>query len=67
MDLREDKYRLNKDIPIPLYYQIKRMILNDLSSGKLKEGDPLPTETEFCDNREISRPTLRQPVNEFCY
>lgn len=64
MDLREDKYRLNKDIPIPLYYQIKRMILNDLSSGKLKEGDPLPTETEFCDNLEISRPTVRQALNE---
>lgn len=64
MDLREEKYRLNKDIPIPLYYQIKRMILNDLSSGKLKEGDPLPTETEFCVNLEISRPTVRQALNE---
>lgn len=64
MDLKEEKYKLNKDIPIPLYYQIKRMILNDLSSGKLKEGDPLPTETEFCDSLQISRPTVRQALNE---
>lgn len=64
MNLKEEKYRLNKDIPIPLYYQIKRMILNDLSAGKLEEGDPLPTETEFCDSLQVSRPTVRQALNE---
>lgn len=64
MNLKEDNYKLNKEIPIPLYYQIKRMILSDLSSGKLKEGDYLPTETEFCENLQVSRPTVRQALNE---
>ncbi|MCI8836901.1 MAG: GntR family transcriptional regulator [Hungatella sp.] len=64
MDLKEESYKLNKEIPIPLYYQIKRIILNDLSSGKLKEGDALPTETEFCDSLQVSRPTVRQALNE---
>lgn len=64
LNLQEECYKLNKEVPIPLYYQIKRMILNDLSSGKLSEGDALPTETEFCDNLEVSRPTVRQALNE---
>lgn len=64
LDLNEARYKLNKDIPIPLYYQVKRMILNELSSGKLKQGDKLPGETEFCEHLGISRPTVRLALSE---
>ena len=64
MDLREERFRLNKDIPIPLYYQVKRMILNELASGNLKLGDKLPAETEFCEYLQLSRPTVRLALNE---
>ena len=44
MDLREERFKVNKDTPIPLYYQVKRMIMNELASGNLKHGDKLPEE-----------------------
>lgn len=64
MNLNEAKYKINKDIPIPFYYQVKRMILNELSNGSLQQGDKLPGETEFCECLGLSRPTVRQALNE---
>ena len=64
MDLREERFKLNKDTPIPLYYQIKRMIMNELASGNLKLGDKLPVENEFCECLGLSRPTVRLALNE---
>lgn len=64
MDLTEERFKLNKDIPIPLYYQVKRMILNELASGNLKLGDKLPAENEFCEHLQLSRPTVRLALNE---
>lgn len=64
MNLNEAKYKLNKEIPIPLYFQVKRMILNELSNGNIKQGDKLPGETEFCECLGLSRPTVRQALNE---
>lgn len=64
MNLQEERFKLNKDIPIPLYYQVKRMILSELASGNLKLGDKLPAETEFCEYLQLSRPTVRLALNE---
>lgn len=64
MDLTEERFKLNKDIPIPLYYQVKRMIMNELASGNLKLGDKLPAENEFCEHLQLSRPTVRLALNE---
>ncbi len=64
MDLREERFKVNKDTPIPLYYQVKRMIMNELASGNLKLGDKLPVENEFCECLGLSRPTVRLAMNE---
>lgn len=64
MDLREERFKLNKDTPIPLYYQVKRMIMNELASGNLKLGNKLPVENEFCECLGLSRPTVRLALNE---
>lgn len=64
MDLTQERFKLNKDIPIPLYYQLKRMILNELASGNMKLGDKLPAENEFCEHLQLSRPTVRLALNE---
>ena len=64
MDLTQERFKLNKEIPIPLYYQVKRMILNELASGNLKLGDKLPAENEFCEHLQLSRPTVRLALNE---
>jgi len=56
--------KLNKNIPIPLYYQLKKQLLSLIEEGVLKSGDKLPTEKELCEQLNISRPTVRQAFGE---
>ncbi|MBD3308354.1 UTRA domain-containing protein [candidate division KSB3 bacterium] len=53
---------LNKDIPIPLYYQLKEILLETITQSEA--GSPFPTELELCKQFDISRPTVRQAINE---
>ncbi|GAK54811.1 transcriptional regulator [Candidatus Vecturithrix granuli] len=53
---------LNKEIPIPLYYQLKEILLEEIK--KSEPGTSLPTELELCEHFDISRPTVRQAINE---
>lgn len=55
---------LNKNIPIPLYYQLKEIILEGIMEGILKPGEAIPTERELSELYDISRPTIRQAVIE---
>ena len=55
---------LEKDIPVPLYYQLKKQLLSLIEQGLLKEGDKLPPEKELCEQLEISRPTVRQAFGD---
>ena len=49
---------------IPFYLQLKELLLKEIESGHYKSGDKIPTEFELCDKYNISRPTVRQAVNE---
>lgn len=55
---------LKKDLPIPLYYQLKEVILKAINNGDLKIGDCLPTEIQFMESYNISRSTVRQAILE---
>jgi GntR family transcriptional regulator len=56
--------KLNKNVPVPLYYQLKKQVLSLVDDGVLKEGDMLPPENELCDLLHVSRPTIRQAFSE---
>jgi len=56
--------KLDKNIPVPLYYQLKNMVLDLIGDGSLKEGDILPPENELCAALDVSRPTIRQAFSE---
>lgn len=56
--------KLDKNVPIPLYYQLKKCVLRMLEEADLKEGDMLPPESELCEALGVSRPTIRQAFNE---
>lgn len=58
------KHTIKKDVPIPLYYQVKQIILDELNSDGVKAGDAIPTEKAFCDIYDISRTTIRQAISE---
>lgn len=55
---------IDKQAPIPLYYQLKQQILRHISEGTLQFGDLLPSEAEICEKLKISRPTVRQAMGD---
>ena len=50
----------DRNIPVPLYYQLKKFMLEHIDNGDLKEGDPVPSEEELCNMLHVSRATIRQ-------
>ena len=55
---------IDKKSPVPLYFQLKKQLLEQIESGKYQPGDKLPTEVELCEQLDISRPTVRQAFSE---
>jgi GntR family transcriptional regulator len=59
-----DSINLAKNVPIPLYYQLKKQILALIESAAIKEGELLPPENDLCKYLNVSRPTIRQAFTE---
>jgi GntR family transcriptional regulator len=55
---------LNKNIPIPLYYQLKTILLEYIREEHKDLDKPIPAEVEISEYFGISRPTVRQAINE---
>lgn len=55
---------LDKKSPIPVYFQLKNIIKEDIETRSLKPGDPIPSEREYCEKYGISRMTVRQALKE---
>ena len=51
-------YELKKAPGVPLYEALYRCIREDILSGKLKEGQKLPSKRALCDNLGISKITV---------
>ena len=60
--MKVKKKALNRDIPIPLYYQLKEILLESIKHAE--KGDSFPTELELCEQFDVSRPTVRQAIIE---
>lgn len=59
-----DRDTLQKNIPVPLYYQLKQNLLAQMQAGALPPGEMLPPENEMCRQLGVSRPTVRQALGE---
>ncbi|TLS38767.1 phosphonate metabolism transcriptional regulator PhnF [Pseudalkalibacillus caeni] len=53
---------VNKNSPLPIYYQIEEEIKRQIDSGELSPGEMLPSEREFAEKYAISRMTVRQAI-----
>ena len=62
MDSFQTDKEINKSIPIPLYYQLKELLLDYIQNAG--DGALLPTENWLCEHYEISRSTVRQAMGE---
>jgi GntR family transcriptional regulator len=55
--------QLDKNGFIPLYYQIQRVLMEQIRSGELSEGDALASEGELAHRYGVSRMTVRQALH----
>ncbi len=56
--------QLDKSVPIPLYFQLKELILSEIKEGNYQIGSLIPTENELSEMFDISRTTVRQAITE---
>lgn len=57
---------INSNNPLPLYFQIKEDLRTKIETGKLKEGEYLPSEFKLMEQYGVSRPTIRQAIDLLC-
>lgn len=55
---------INKYSNIPLYFQLKNLIIEKIENGEYAPDSKIPSEQELCEIYNISRPTVRQAVTE---
>ena len=56
--------KLDKRSNIPLYAQLKDLVLERIASGQYPAGQQIPSELNLCEELALSRPTVRQAIAE---
>lgn len=56
--------KIDRKSPVPLYYQLKESLLQEIQAGTWVTGDKLPTEDEISRQYNISRTTIRQALRD---
>src|SRR5690242_4397509 len=55
---------LNKDLPLPLYHQLKCALMEAIDSGQWQSGQQLPNEGKLAEGFGVSKITVRQALQE---
>lgn len=55
---------IDKNLHLPIYFQVKTSILEKIKKDIYKVGFQLPTDMEFCDIYNVSRITVRRALQE---
>jgi GntR family transcriptional regulator len=55
---------LNKNSPLPLWYQVKENIIDLIEQGSYSDDSSLPTEKQLCKQFEVSVITVRKAMDE---
>jgi GntR family transcriptional regulator len=56
--------RIDKNSPVPYYYQLEQLLREKIDNGNIKPGDALPSEAELCSTFIVSRTVVRQALNK---
>jgi GntR family transcriptional regulator len=58
---------IQKNSPLPLYFQLKELLRQEIESGHWQPGQRIPSEAELCQAFDISRSVVRQALRELEY
>ena len=61
-----DLFTLDRHSVVPLYYQIRQDLLEDIRAGALKPGQLVPSEQEISARLGVCRMTARQALKSLC-
>ncbi len=53
---------IDRDVPLPIYEQLARIIAGQIDAGEFTAGKRLPTELDLARDYKISRDTVRQAI-----
>lgn len=62
--MNENFEKLDSKSPLPLYFQLKSFIEEQINSGVWEAGAQIPSELELSEQFQISRTTIRQAIGE---
>ena len=55
---------IDRDSPIPYYYQLSEILREQINSGRLVAGDQLASEPALCEHYGVSRTVVRQALGD---
>jgi GntR family transcriptional regulator len=58
------RHRISKHAPLPLYHQVKAVLLESIEAGQLTPDQQLPSEAELAKRFDVSQITIRQALRE---
>lgn len=58
---------VDRNSPLPLYYQLKQILMGKIEQGDWKTGELIPSEQELQDTYGLSRTTVRQTLTEMVF
>jgi GntR family transcriptional regulator len=54
---------VNRESPIPFYFQLAELLEDEITSGRWEPGRRLPSEPDLCAHYGVSRTTVRQALS----
>ncbi|SEO57633.1 GntR family transcriptional regulator [Propionispora vibrioides] len=54
--------KVDKNSPVPLYYQLKNILVELIENEELQPDDPIPPERELCEYHGVSRMTVNKAI-----
>jgi ABC-type glycerol-3-phosphate transport system substrate-binding protein/DNA-binding transcriptional regulator YhcF (GntR family) len=55
---------INPDLPIPIYQQLRTMLIDDILERRYAAGERLPTEKQLCELHGLSRTPVHRALSE---
>ena len=58
-----EKNIIDHSSPLPYYFQLKELLVNEIKKGRLKPGQQIPSEFKLCEQFRVSRTVVRQAIS----